>query len=208
MAEMAAVFILIMACIWLSETSIVLSGICAVLIFVVMAWSWRKNKDNGRTLGFCPPDLRLFRIIFLWSLPALAVMGVIGHCISPRFWEADYFWEKLYRQALGPYLFGSIIQEVMTHGYFTNRLGNIFRSHWKIAVTVGLLFAAAHLPNPVLMVVTLVWGTIGAYLFIHYSRNVYALGLCHAAMGAVIKYLIAFPLLGHGCMRVGPGYFN
>jgi Type II CAAX prenyl endopeptidase Rce1-like len=69
--------------------------------------------------------------------------------------------------------------------------------------TAAILFASAHIPNPVLMVGTLLWGVAACILFIRY-RDLYSLGLAHCLLG--ISIAVTVPAHIHHGMRVGLGY--
>jgi hypothetical protein len=67
------------------------------------------------------------------------------------------------------------------------------------------LFALAHVPNPVLTPITLVWGIAACFLFLRY-RNIYALGIAHGILGLCVAVIVPEPLQHH--MRVGIGYYR
>ena len=67
------------------------------------------------------------------------------------------------------------------------------------------IFALAHLPNPILTPITLVWGAIACVLFLRY-RNIYTLGLAHGIMGLCVAVTVPSSLHHH--MRVGLGYLR
>ena len=53
----------------------------------------------------------------------------------------------------------------------------------------ALLFALAHLPNPILAPITLIWGLAACLLFLRY-RNLYPLMIAHAILGITIAITI------------------
>lgn len=72
-------------------------------------------------------------------------------------------------------------------------------------MTAAALFTAAHIPNPVLMPLVLVWGLVACTVFMRH-RNVYALGIAHAVLGITIA--ITVPSTADHNMRVGLGYLT
>lgn len=68
---------------------------------------------------------------------------------------------------------------------------------------IGLIFAAVHLPNIVLMLATLIGGLIWAYVY-QRAANLFALALSHSAMTVVLAWALP-PSLLHS-LRVGAGY--
>ncbi len=73
-----------------------------------------------------------------------------------------------------------------------------------VLVTAGL-FALAHLPNPLLTVMTLVWGVAACLAFLRY-RNLFTLGMAHAILGVCVA--ITVPATVQHNMRVGLGYLR
>jgi membrane protease YdiL (CAAX protease family) len=72
------------------------------------------------------------------------------------------------------------------------------------SLAVALMFGSAHIPNPVLMVVTTLGGFLLAEIYARHP-NIWPLALAHAVGGLLIA-AITPPSLIHN-MRVGPGYF-
>ena len=63
-----------------------------------------------------------------------------------------------------------------------DRLLRLVSNEALAVVLAGALFAAAHLPSPVLTAATLVWGIVSCALFRRY-RNLWALGLAQGLLG-------------------------
>ncbi len=76
----------------------------------------------------------------------------------------------------------------------------------KAAVAAtAVLFALAHLPNPILTPLTLLWGLAACTLFLRY-RNLYVLAVVHAILGVTLA--ITVPANAIHNMRVGRGYLT
>ena len=103
------------------------------------------------------------------------------------------------------YLAFCVLQQVALNSFLTNRLLGYFEKEWPAAVLAGVLFAALHWPNPVLVPLTLVGGVAMAWLFAR-ERNILPLALGQAILGALVWW--AFPLAWHHSMRVGPGFYS
>ena len=73
------------------------------------------------------------------------------------------------------------------------------------AVTAAGIFAAAHLPNPILTPVTLFWGLAACMVFLRF-RNIFPLAVAHAIFGITIAITIPGPVVHN--MRVGLGYLT
>ena len=67
------------------------------------------------------------------------------------------------------------------------------------------IFAAAHLPNPILTPVTLLWGLCACFVFLRH-RNIYPLAVTHAMLGICVAITVPGPVVHN--MRVGLGYMR
>ena len=66
------------------------------------------------------------------------------------------------------------------------------------------MFAAAHIPNPILVPATFLWGTVSTRLF-EARPSVPVLGVTQALLSAMLYVLT--PVALNGQFRVGPGYW-
>jgi hypothetical protein len=103
------------------------------------------------------------------------------------------------------YLVWALMQQFLLQIYFQLRLQRLLPGQILPAVAATGLFALAHLPNPVLTPLTLLWGCVACLLFLRY-RNIYALGLAHGLLGLCVAVTVPDSLLHH--MRVGIGYLR
>ncbi len=101
------------------------------------------------------------------------------------------------------YAVWAVFQQFLLLDFFLRRLQRLLPSAWSAVLATAGLFALAHVPNPVLVPVTLVWGAVACALFLRY-RNVYTLGMAHAIFGICIA--ITVPGQVDHNMRVGLGY--
>jgi Type II CAAX prenyl endopeptidase Rce1-like len=103
------------------------------------------------------------------------------------------------------YLIWAVMQQFLLQIYFLLRLQRLLSGKVAAVVAAAGLFSLAHLPNPVLTPVTLVWGIAACVLFLRY-RNIYTLGLAHGILGLCVAVIVPEPLQHH--MRVGIGYYR
>jgi membrane protease YdiL (CAAX protease family) len=103
------------------------------------------------------------------------------------------------------YALWACVQQLLLQGFFLPRCLELTKGRVSAALLAGVLFALAHLPNPVLTPVTLLWGFAACVLFLRY-RNLYPLALAHAILGIAIGVTIPGPV-DHN-MRVGLGYLT
>jgi membrane protease YdiL (CAAX protease family) len=97
------------------------------------------------------------------------------------------------------------VQQFLLQGFFLLRLLRVMRSAPVAALVAAVLFATAHLPNPVLTPVTLIWGFVACLLFLRY-RNLYPLMMAHAILGITVAITVPGPVVHN--MRVGLGYLT
>lgn len=174
------------------------------LLFPVwLALSFALHRDTPKTLGWRADNLkaatRRAAPLFLSFMLAIGVAGLfLGalHRLPAHFVEPKRF--------VGYFAF-CLLQQVGLQSMTMNRLLEGLRSRELAAFTGGLLFGALHWPNPVLVPLTFLGGTILCWLFAR-ERNILPLVLGQALLGALVWW--AFPLTWHHSMRVGPGYYT
>jgi len=103
------------------------------------------------------------------------------------------------------YVLWAFLQQFLLQDYFLLRLLRLLPSHTAAVLAAAIMFAAAHVPNPLLVVVTLFWGAAACSLFLRY-RDLYSLGLAHGILGICLT--ITVPNAVHHNMRVGLGYLR
>lgn len=107
--------------------------------------------------------------------------------------------------AWGGYTVWSFVQQFLLQGYFLFRFVRLLpRREWAALAAAGI-FAAAHLPNPLLTSVTLVWGIVACFVFLR-CRNLYTLMITHAILGVSLAITVPGPVMHN--MRVGIGYLR
>ncbi len=108
------------------------------------------------------------------------------------------------RRYLG-YAIWTFLQQILLQDFFLLRLLRLIRRPGSAALAAATLFSLAHLPNPILVVVTFVWGIAACLLFLHY-RNLYPLAAAHAILGITLAMTVPGPVTHN--MRVGLGYLT
>jgi hypothetical protein len=97
------------------------------------------------------------------------------------------------------------VQQFLSQGVFLLRFLRLIPKPAAAALAAAALFATAHLPNPVLMPITFIWGFAACLLFLRY-RNIYPLMIAHAILGITVAITIPGPVDRN--MRVGLGYLR
>lgn len=162
------------------------------------------RREKLQSLGLAPTEAGRS----LWIVAAAVVLAVLAVVAARQIGtlhglpQIGYL--SLRTRVIG-YLIWSFVQEFLLQVFVLTRLMRLIpRRSLAIAVS-ALLFAIAHIPNPVLILLTLVWALIACHFFLRY-RNLYALGLAHGILGLCVA--ITVPDALHHHMRVGLGYLR
>jgi hypothetical protein len=213
MVELALAYVLILAVIWTPRPIQRLLWVVAVGAVGTMLWrSW----EGARAVG-------LRRENFLRSVwipgaalaiaamaDALAIhfhtLGLPGPPATGPGSSDDLLGNAmLFMRAYWGYALWTFVQQFLLQGFFLPRLLRLLPAPKSAAFAAAGLFALAHLPNPILTVVTLIWGFAACMLFVRY-RNLYSLAIAHAVFGITIAITVPGPVIRN--MRVGLGYLT
>lgn len=169
--------------------------------FIIAAMGWivactLLQRRSWRELGL---GLRGFRqsswLALIAAVPAailLAMHSQLGFTHHPL-----HLW-----QILG-YPLWALEQEFILNSFLFLNLERLAGTRLAIVLS-ALAFAVAHIPNPLLTVLTLLAGLVFCALFARY-RNIWALAIAHALLGMTIA--ASAPVSITHRMRVGRGYY-
>jgi membrane protease YdiL (CAAX protease family) len=101
------------------------------------------------------------------------------------------------------YAIWAFAQQFLLQSFFLLRFMRMLSSPRAAALAAATIFAAAHLPNPILTPITFIWGLAACLVFLRY-RNIYPLAAAHAILGIMIAITVPGPV-DHN-MRVGWSY--
>ena len=102
------------------------------------------------------------------------------------------------------YAIWALIQEFMLQSFFFTRFEELYGSQAAVWMA-STIFAAAHLPSPILTTTTLIGALFFCEMFRRY-RSIYPLAIVHATLGLTMAAITPDSLLHH--MRVGIGYLR
>jgi hypothetical protein len=142
----------------------------------------------------------------LWVVAVAAVLATAAALIARREHTLnlpDGFLAFL--QRYWGYALWAFAQQLLLQDFFLARFRRLIRSPTFAALAATLTFSLAHLPNPILTLVTFVWGFAACLLFLRY-RNLYPLAIAHAIFGIAIAITLAGSITRN--MRVGLGYLT
>lgn len=170
-----------------------------------MAFAWiaitailrrKDHRTHGLGLRGLLPSLWIVAVAVALFLAGIEVAQHL-HTLHPL-----YGYMPLGMHIAG-YALWALMQQFILQIYVLLRLLRLGMGRTPAVALAALLFAIAHIPNPVLVVVTLFWGAISCLLFLRY-RNLYTLALAHGILGMGLA--ITLPNSVHRHMRVGLGY--
>ena len=193
--ELFVTYALILITIWTSRRT------QRVLFYTTGGWILlsslfpRQSRELG---GFKPSGLRRS----WWIIAAALAAGGLAVTIA-RDVGTLHLPSRLLPVRIPGYVVWSLVQQYILQYYFLERLRRLTAHTYLAVVTTGVLFALAHLPNPLLTIAALFWGITACALFVRY-RDIYSLGVAHAILGLCVAFTV--PDAIHHGMRVGSGY--
>lgn len=174
------------------------------IFFVVwLVASFLLHRDTPKTVGWradnLGPATRQAAVVFGAMAVTLVAIGFALH-MHPRRLLHLYEWHRA-----GSYFAFCLLQQVALLSLVHNRMLALVSRPWLAAVFTGLIFAAIHWPNPVLIPATFIAGFAMAALFARH-RNIIPLAIGQAALGILLSW--AFPAAWQHHLRVGPGFYT
>ena len=197
--ELFAAYATILLALWTSDAIQKLFIAMAVLwVVTCAASSWRNLRESGlSTAGFRQSTwvvvaALLVALGFLLVASRLHTLHIVVRRRPPVI-------------SITAYAGWALLQEFILVNVFLSRMLRVVERNSAAVIATAVLFAMAHIPNPLLVAVTLFWGAIACVLFLRY-RNLYTLAIAHAVVGLTLA--ITVPDAVQHQMRVGIGYLH
>jgi membrane protease YdiL (CAAX protease family) len=175
------------------------------LYFIALGWfiaSITLSFESWKAMGCCVAGFWrsswIVAVAFILAGVATwfaATLHTLHHPGAPIRWVLTF----------GGYAIWALLQQLLLQGYFLARALRLIPNANLAALLAASVFALAHLPNPVLTPLTLIWGLTACLLFVR-SRNVYPLAIAHAVFGICVAITVPASILHN--MRVGLGYLK
>lgn len=189
---------LIMAAVWTPESPMKLlwmssAAACIVLFSLLGAYS---TEEMGLKVPAATATLRVlaYGILMACAIPLISML--VGEHIAPL---RHLPWHSAWQ-----YSIWAMLQQFILQSFLYVRLESLFGSRISVALT-AVLFAAVHIPSPVLTICTLIGGLFFCEMFRRY-RSIVAVGIVHAMLGLTVAVSFSDTVLHH--MRVGIGYLT
>jgi membrane protease YdiL (CAAX protease family) len=142
----------------------------------------------------------------LWAVAAALLVAAIAVTLAGRMHTLHLPGTPgLFLERTCIYAVWASIQQLVLQRFFLSRLLHVLGDSTWAAAAAAMLFAAAHLPSPILTLVTLVCGLAACIFFLRY-RSLYPLAIAHFILGVCIAITVPGPV-DHN-MRVGLAYLT
>jgi hypothetical protein len=193
-AEAIAFFLALLAFLWLLVIPVPWSG---VLLLLAVAVSWRRRSLTPQSLGLRWEEFRAsglrWRVVWVFSVALFLILGYrsLFSLAALRHGAAYFAWAAAQQ----------IVYQSMTYLPLRDNL----KSRGLAAGLAGVAFSIMHVPNPVLVPATLVWGVASSLLF-ERCRTVWGLALLQMMLSSAL-FWITPPELNRD-FRIGPYYYE
>ena len=193
-AEAVAFFLALLAYLWLLVIPLPWSG---VLVLLAVGVSWRRRSLTPKSLGLGWKEFRASRrcwaLVWIFSIAVFLILGYrsLFSLAALRHGTMYFAW--------------SAAQQVVYQSMTYLPLRNNLKSRGLAAGLAGVAFSIMHVPNPVLVPATYVWGVASSLLF-ERSRTIWGLALLQMMLSSTL-FWITPPELSRN-FRIGPYYYE
>lgn len=202
--QLIVVYFLLEGALWSARLTMrnrwALAGAIAVIVFVLLDVAL-VGRPSIRQMGLGLPTTFGASLVLAVSF-ATAIFLIFMVRWAGGEIPANPTWPNL-NQTSGYFLW-ALIQEFILQSFFFTRCEELFGGSAAVWVA-ATLFAAAHLPSPILTTFTLVAALFFCEMFRRY-RSIYPIAIVHAVLGLTVAVTMPDSLLHH--MRVGIGYLR
>ena len=178
------------------------AAITALTILAVILADLLIDRQSLKRLGLGLPGIFGASVVLVTGVAASAFLITLVSRAGGQI-PANPAWFPTLQSTWG-YLLWALIQEFILQAFFFTRCEELYGGSTAVWMA-SALFAAAHLPSPVLTTATLIGALFFCEMFRRY-RSIYPLAIVHALMGVTIAFITPDSLLHH--MRVGIGYLR
>lgn len=197
--ELAIAYGLILIVIWTPRSwQRILCGVAAAAVLAIASTSFEGLQAMG---------LRRENFLHsLWLVGLASLVSAVAVVLAVRLRTLHVpATPLLFIKIYAGYILWTFVQQLLMQCFFLPRLLRLLPNPKLAALVAAIIFAAAHLPNPILTPLTLLFGLAACLLFLRY-RNLYTLAITHAILGVTLT--VTVPAAVHHNMHVGLGYLT
>jgi membrane protease YdiL (CAAX protease family) len=197
--ELGVGYALILTVIWTPRPWQRMIYFVAAAFILTALWN---SYPGARAMGLRTTNLARS----LWLLGATVIAAAVAIFVAGRLntLHAPGDVSSFFKRYSGYILF-AFVQQGLLQDFFLPRLLRLTRGPGAAALAAAAMFSLAHLPNPILTVITFFWGLMACLFFLRY-RSLYALAVAHAILGVTVAMCVPGPVIHN--MRVGLGYLT
>lgn len=192
-------YTLILITIWSPQPVRNYIGMAAAFwIFGVLLLDPQGGASDGlgiRALRHCSWELAISLAVAVCSVMLATYLGTLHFHSRPLTGRAPMM----------GYMLWSVLQQIVLQQFLMRRLLVLLGKPRPAIAVASLLFALAHVPNPLLTAVTLLWGVASCWLYLRH-RSLIAVAAIHFVLGTTLA--VCVPATLHKNMRVGLGYLH
>jgi hypothetical protein len=197
--ELCVGYGLILAVIWTPRPLQTVLYYVTIAVLLVMFW---RSFEGWTAMGLRATNL----LRSLWIVGVALLLASIAVLLAIRLHTLHVpDGPVLFLKTYWGYAVWSFVQQILLLDFFLLRFLRLLPGKKSAVVATTGVFALAHVPNPILTTLTLLWGLAACLLFLRY-RNIYPLAIAHAIFGICIAITVPGPVTHH--MRVGLGYLQ
>jgi membrane protease YdiL (CAAX protease family) len=187
------------AAFWTEGRNQAIASLAAAVVIIALTFlSLRPAEDLGLHWPHWPQSLWpvLIGAIAAWGIVLLALATGSLHSLSGQRAAGE-------RAAL--YFVWAVVQQFILQSFFYVRVESRLGDSWKTVFVTAVLFALAHIPNPVLVPATFAGGLFFCGFFRKY-RTIYPLAAAHGLLGLAVAIAVPDAVIHH--MKIGLGYLH
>ncbi|HVO81589.1 MAG TPA: CPBP family glutamic-type intramembrane protease [Terriglobales bacterium] len=196
--QIAVAYAFIMAAVWTPDGPLKLAwmslaAVCILLFTVGGGYSIRQ-------LGIGMPTATATVHILTAGVVLAAAVPLVARLLHQDLGPVRAFsWHSVWQ-----YFVWALLQQFILQSFFYLRFESLLGSRRAVLIAAAI-FAAAHIPSPVLTCITFLGGLFFCEMFRRY-RNIVPLGAVHALLGMMVATSFSDAILHH--MHVGIGYLS
>ena len=199
LVELAVGYALILIVIWTPRPWQRLPYFVAAIFIAAAVW---RSFPGAKAMGLHIANLARS----LWLVGAALLAAALAVMAAERLHtlHAPGGVSLIFQRYAGYMLF-ACVQQGLLQSFLLCRLERLTPGPGSAVLAAAAMFSFAHLPNPILMVITFFWGLMACLFFLRY-RNLYPLAVAHAILGITVAMCVPGPVIRN--MRVGLGYLT